>query len=106
MIGQLRERITIQTLASTADTGGGISASFSDSETIHARIKPTNGKEVYAQGKVQDRVTHEILIRHNTSVTPKTRIKYGTRFFNVRAVLNIDERDRYMKVLAEEGAPS
>tara|TARA_R100000655_G_scaffold77938_1_gene117272 strand:- start:10959 stop:11279 length:321 start_codon:yes stop_codon:yes gene_type:complete len=106
MIGQLRESITIQTLASTKDTGGGISANFADSETIHARIKPTNGKEVFQQGVVQDRVTHEIFIRYNSSVTAKTRIKYGSRFFNIRSVINIDERDRYMKLLAEEGVAS
>ena len=102
-IGSMREQITIQTLGTTRDSGGGISSDYSDSQTIQASIKPLNGKEVYKQGKLQDNVTHEIMIRHNSSVTAKDRIKFGSRFFNIRSVMNVDERSRYMKILAEEG---
>ena len=80
-IGSMREQITIQTLGTTRDSGGGISSDYSDSQTIQASIKPLNGKEVYKQGKLQDNVTHEIMIRHNSSVTAKDRIKFGSRFF-------------------------
>ena len=102
-IGSMREQITIQSLGTTRDTGGGISSNYSDSQTIQASIKPLNGKEVYKQGKLQDNVTHEIMIRFNSSVTAKNRIKLGSRFFNIRSVINVDERSRYMKILAEEG---
>tara|TARA_Y100001937_G_scaffold50340_2_gene70007 strand:+ start:502 stop:831 length:330 start_codon:yes stop_codon:yes gene_type:complete len=105
-IGSMREQITIQTIGSTRDTGGGISSNYSDSQTVQASVKPVNGKEVFAQGKLQDRVTHEIMIRHNSSVTAKDRIKFGSRFFNIRSVINVDERSRYMKILAEEGVAS
>ena len=102
-IGSMREQITIQNLGTTRDSGGGISSIYSDSQTVQASIKPLNGKEVYKQGKLQDQVTHEIMIRHNSSVTAKDRIKFGSRFFNIRSVINVDERSRYMKILAEEG---
>ena len=102
-IGSMREQITIQSLGTSRDSGGGISSNYSDSQTISASIKPLNGKEVYKQGKLQDHVTHEIMIRHNSSVTAKNRIKIGTRFFNIRSVINLDEISRYMKILAEEG---
>ena len=102
-IGSMREQITIQSLGTTRDTGGGISSNYSDSQTIQASIKPLNGKEVYKQGKLQDHVSHEIMIRFNSSVTAKNRIKLGSRFFNIRSVINVDERSRYMKILAEEG---
>tara|TARA_Y100000114_G_scaffold44835_1_gene40538 strand:+ start:28598 stop:28927 length:330 start_codon:yes stop_codon:yes gene_type:complete len=105
-IGSMREQITIQTIGSTRDTGGGISSNYSDSQTVQASVKPVNGKEVFAQGKLQDRVTHEIMIRYNVSVTPKNRIKFGSRIFNIRSVLNVNERSRYMKILAEEGVAS
>ena len=43
------------------------------------------------------------MIRFNSSVTAKNRIKLGSRIFNIRSVLNVNERSRYMKILAEEG---
>ena len=44
-IGSMREQITIQSLGTSRDSGGGISSNYSDSQTISASIKPLNGKD-------------------------------------------------------------
>lgn len=102
-IGSLKKRLEIQTNANSVDAGGGISSDFSTSQTVWGALKPLSGKEVFTQGQVQKNVTHEIIVRYNSSLTTANRIKFGTRLFNVRSVIDLEERGEYFKILAEEG---
>ena len=48
-------------------------------------------------------MTHRVTIRHRDGVTPKMRLKFGTRILNIRAVINAGERNRTLELLCEEG---
>jgi len=102
-VGQLRHQITLQGQGSTRDTGGGISAGFTTIATVYADIKPKSGKEVYKQGKLIGSVSHEITVRYRTDISNGSRIKIANKLFNIRAIINVDERDRFLKLLCEEG---
>lgn len=41
-------------------------------------------------------------IRYTNGITSKMRIKFGTRLFNIRAVVNIDEKNELLELTAEE----
>ena len=102
-VGQLRHPITLQGQGTTRDAGGGISSGWSDIATIYADIRPKTGKEVYTQGKGVGSVSHEITVRYRTDITNASRISYDSKLFNIRAIINVDERDRFLKLLCEEG---
>lgn len=101
--GQLRSRIELQSETVTADGYGGQSRSWITYATVWADLFPTNGSERFQHGKVEDLVTHRCIIRGRTDVQAKHRVKFGTRTFNIRAVLNLNERGAYNELHLEEG---
>ena len=102
-IGKMRYRVKVENSTNTRDAGGGISQSFSPVTYIYANIKPTNANSTYRQGMVQEKVTHEVTIRYMNNISTNSRVTYGTRNFNVKGIVNVDERDRFLKLLCEEG---
>jgi SPP1 family predicted phage head-tail adaptor len=52
--------------------------------------------------QMQTPVTHKITMRYNASVTSATRLKFGTRIFAIKEVINVEERSRYLVVKAIE----
>jgi SPP1 family predicted phage head-tail adaptor len=102
-IGKFRHFITLQGQGTTRDSGGGISSGFSTIASVYANVVPKSGKEIYKRGKLVGSVTHEITIRYRTDITNASRISFNNKLFNIRSIINIDERDRYLKLMCEEG---
>ena len=105
-IGRLRYKVDLQKATDTSDGGGGRSQAYNTIAQIFADIRPQSGAEQYRQGKVQDRTTHNIFIRHRADISTAYRIKFENRLFNIRQIINIDERDRFYKLVCNEGEVS
>jgi SPP1 family predicted phage head-tail adaptor len=105
-IGRLRYKVDLQKATDTADGGGGRSQAYSNIAQIYADIRPQSGTEQYRQGKVQDKTTHNIFVRHRADISTAYRIKYENRLFNIRQIINVDERDRFLKLVCDEGVVS
>jgi SPP1 family predicted phage head-tail adaptor len=103
VIGKLRERVTLQSEQSVSDGGGGQVVAWTDVATVWAAIEPLTGRERRAAGRLESVLTHKVTIRHLAGVTAKMRVAAGARVFNVRAVVNPAERDRWLELLCEEG---
>lgn len=103
--GTLRNRITFQEEAETADDGGGYALAWTNITTapsVWASIEALSGREALRAMQLEHPVSHQIICRHRTDITAKMRIKYGTRMFNIRAVLLDENQKRFMTILAEE----
>ena len=106
MIGKLRHRLTIQQSRRIGDGGGGSEGSWDDPikvATVWGSVKPLSGNERLRAMQLEARVSHRITIRYRTGITTAMRVLFGTRLFNIRAVLNLDERNRWLDIMAEEG---
>ena len=99
----MRYRIKVENATNTRDAGGGMSQAYNSAAFVYANIKPTNANSSYRQGMVQEKVTHEITMRFMKNIGTNSRISYGTRLFDVKGIINVDERDRFLKLLCEEG---
>lgn len=94
-----RNRIEIQSATTTDDGYAGFSTAWEKLDVqgeVWAQIKPTSGNETFANQELQSRATHKIMVRYqsqlaDTETTAKYRIKYGTRYFTVEAVINLHE---------------
>jgi len=42
-------------------------------------------------------------VRYRTDITNASRISFDSKLFNIRAIINVDERDRFLKLLCEQG---
>ena len=103
MIGKLRNRVTIQQEGKTSDGQGGYSLGWTALDTVWCRITPIRGEERIQAGGLESSVTHRARIRYRSDVTAGMRLLLGSTAYNIRAVLNPDERKQYLLMDVEEG---
>lgn len=103
--GRLRHRIRIEEQLRTPDGIGGAASVWTPVAEVWAEITPLAGREVSASGGIEGRVTHELRLRHRDGVTPAMRAVLGARVFEIRAVVDVGERRRFLRLLAEERTP-
>jgi len=104
--GLLRHRVTIQQLVSASpqqDAGGEPDESWSAVATVWGAVEPLRGRELFAAQQVSSEVTGLIRIRYRAGVTPKMRCVFGTRNYDILAVVDPLERHREMQLLVREG---
>ena len=92
--GELRHRVTIQENTPARDSLGQAVSSWTDLEKRWAQVLPLAGRELEIARQVNAQISHQITMRHGSSVTAEHRIKYGSRTFNVNSVVTEGERDR------------
>jgi SPP1 family predicted phage head-tail adaptor len=103
-IGTLRKRVTLQAETPTSDGSGGYALAWTNVATAWAEIKPISGKKIFIDGHLEGHVTHHVTMRYQSGVTTDMRLTYNGRVFNIHAVLNTDESNRWLELLVEEGA--
>jgi|TARA_R100000479_G_C6371370_1_gene197205 SPP1 family predicted phage head-tail adaptor len=104
LIGQLRNRIALQSLSPTTDAGGGQSVSFSTATTVWAKVENLSGTENSFGDQIEDRSNYRFTIRYYSSLTPKFRISYNSKTFNIQHISSVLEgKERYQVIRAEEG---
>ncbi len=105
-IGALRHHLTIEAERPVADTGGGQGDPWANPLTVAAvwgRVEPLSGNERLRALQLEDSVSHRVTIRYRDGVTARMRVVFGNRVFNIRAVINPEERNRFLELLCEEG---
>lgn len=101
--GQLRHRVTIQEPIRAKDAGGGSTRTWTNVATVGAKIEPLKGMERLRAMQIEDSVTHKVTIRYRSGVKAAQRLLFGTRAFNIRAALNLEERNLWLELLCDEG---
>lgn len=101
--GKLRHLIELQTNQGTKQNGdGSLIEDWRTVEKTWSEITPLTGRALERAMQVAGTVSHEISLRYLPSVTKKHRIKFGDRIFGIGAVMNVDERNRELKLLCSE----
>ena len=103
-IGPLNKRVTIQTATESRDSHGDVAQTWATHATVWAAIEPLSGSERIVAQQAEAFTTHRVRIRYLSTVTSDMRVLYGTRYFNIESVLNIDERGEEMHLLCQEAA--
>lgn len=75
---------------------------WTDGVTVFALVEPLSGQEIVAQTQVQADATHRIRMRGRSDVSVLSRLKFGTRFFEVTEVRNLEERGVWLEVICRE----
>lgn len=101
-IGRLRRRLTLEAASRTPDGGGGAAESWSAIAQVRVDIRPKGGGEGVDADALSGHVSHEITLRYRSGVVPAMRFVSGTRRFEILAVIDIDERRRWLKCLCVE----
>jgi SPP1 family predicted phage head-tail adaptor len=100
----LNRRITIEQPVNSGDGAGGATVSWSDVATLFANIEPQRGSFSSNGFREQSEITHRVTIRYLAGLSSKMRVKYGSRYFNIRAIVNEDEKNERLILICQEGA--
>lgn len=101
--GMLRHHVTVERLTLTPDGIGGSSSTWATLYKPWAHIEPASGWEKLAGMQLESPITHTIYIRYNANIKPRDRISFRGRYYNIRSVIDIEERHIWMELKAEEG---
>ncbi len=85
--GRLRHRIQLQHATETQDTTGDPVRRYTTYATVWASIQPVRGAEYFTAQQAGASRQHEVRIRYRDDVEETDRIVYGSRTFEVEAVL-------------------
>jgi len=102
--GVLRHVILIQRLIDSVGSMGQVVHTWANLLDTRAYVKPLTGGEWYITEKIRNEVTHQLVIRdpRNERFTGKDRIIFGSRIFDIVSVLNFEEREMHLIILAKE----
>ena len=109
--GFLRRRIELQRKTSTPDGAGGSTKGFETYDTVFAEWRPLSGKDRLQAEQIQSAVGYRVLIRFKPSPTnpqapfvkAEDRILYKGRPYNIRAVIDVEDRRRWLELDVESG---
>jgi SPP1 family predicted phage head-tail adaptor len=101
--GKLKNTIIIERAILTADGLGGNTTQWGTVGTIKAWIKPTSGNERLSQDRLEATTTHRIYVRFTSVIKTSDRINFNGRYMQIRALINMEERDKWLEIYADEG---
>ena len=102
MIGKLRHQISLLKPIIVKDALGQEIEKFEVHKTVWASIEPLSGKEYFSAKQVNSEATIKITIRYVESLLPHWVVQFGHRIFNIEAIINFEERNRYLQLLCSE----
>lgn len=100
--GKKNKLITIQQLAQTTTDGGEVTETPLNVATTLAAIEPLTATEQWKAKQSQATTTHTITIHYLNGITSRMRATWNGRTFNFESVINVDEANRGMVILATE----
>lgn len=101
-VGLMRERVEVLSRSVSQDSYGGSGQAWTPLGEVWGKVEPLSGRELWQAQQVRPDVTHRVTIRHYPGLTPRHRLKLGTRVFEVQSVLNLEERGRVTECLCVE----
>ncbi len=100
--GELRHRVTLEALQRVTDDGGGFTEDWVPVAVLSADLRPICGNERVEAARLAGSISHEVVLRYRAGVVPAMRLRKGTRLFHILAVIDVEERRRWLKCLCEE----
>jgi SPP1 family predicted phage head-tail adaptor len=100
--GDLHHRVAIERQVLSPDGAGGASAAWEIAGYAWVDIRTGGGDERLDVDAETRRVSHEIWLRYREDVSAANRIRFGARLFDIEAVVDPDQRRRWLRMLCQE----
>ncbi|MGE7604939.1 phage head closure protein [Peribacillus sp. NPDC097675] len=98
----MNHRITFQKKTVVVDDLGWQEEVIQDFKSVWCAIKTVQGREYFAAASTQNENTYRFVIRHMDGLHPSMKIKYDARLFEIESILNDDEANRTITIIAKE----
>lgn len=100
--GALNHRMSLESLLETADGIGSLDKQFQPVDTVWAAIEPKRHDQRLLAQQIDEQATHIVTIRFRSDVATGWRFRKGARSFEIVAIVDPDERGRYLQCHTEE----
>jgi len=103
-IGDLIDRVTLQTRVLTAPTGGSAfyTVDFTGTE-IWSMIETKNGTDFFDGVDEQRLITHDVYVHFDSTITAESWILMeSTERLDILQVVNLDQRSLFMKLVCTD----
>ena len=101
-VGKLKNLVTIEELVKSKDEAGGRVEEWSEFVKAWCSLRPVSGNEKWYSNERHAEVTHQILTRYIDGLKPTMRIVAKDRIFNIESVINMDEANKTLLIVAKE----
>lgn len=103
-IGEMRERVTLQSPLLEPDGAGGADVSWDDEATVWAKVETLSGDERVSGERLAPRARLRLTIRHREGLNTAMRVLWKTRPLDIRAIRDPDGRKQFLILDCEEAA--
>ena len=101
--GDLRRRVTIEQQTTTQDAAGQQQTSWTPLRSCWANIRNASSKDVYAAAGFVCELSLFITVRYTAQpISSAMRVSYGSRTFQVQAVVDPDEANVVLQLMCLE----
>ena len=81
----------VQEKTESDDGRGGTALAWATKFHINGKMSALKGYEQIRGLSLQDKITHRVETWYDDRITTAHRLKYGSRFFNIRFIENIND---------------
>ena len=101
--GILREPVTVQRQVSVSDGMGGQAIQWIDLYTTRADVRPLSGREAVQAMQLQASITHRVYMRYRADLTAADRLVIRGNPLQIRAIINVELRNRWLELSCDAG---
>jgi len=100
--GELRHRLTFQSVTRARNAEMEFVETWADYITVWGAVLPNAGRKYYEALQANAEVSGEVRVRYRSDIDATMRIKHGTRYLRIVSIKNPQERDREMVIYYRE----
>jgi SPP1 family predicted phage head-tail adaptor len=100
--GLLRHQITIQTSTVSRDSSGSTIDTWATYAVVMAAYEPQSGSESFKEDQEQATQTVKYRIRFLAGITPKMRVLFDSRVFDILSVIDVGGRNKQLHLVCSE----
>ncbi|EKN68069.1 phage head closure protein [Schinkia azotoformans] len=101
--GLFRNKIVIQSFSEKKDELGQILKEWTNTYNLWVMIRTIQGTEYIEASATQNQDTTRFVIRFMKNIEPTMRIVYKNKIYNIISVINDDEADKTLTIIAKSG---
>lgn len=100
---KMRHRITfLKPMGTYKNSMGESVPKYSELRTVWAFVAPKTGREYDEAQKLRAETTYNIHTRYFSDITAEMQIRFNDRILKIESVLNINERNEELQIVASE----
>jgi len=99
----LRHRVSLQRKQNNSDGVGGSTITWVEYATPWCKITPKTGGEKLYLGRLDAQGLSSVVMRYRADIVASDKLVFKGQDFQIRSIINVEERNKYTELLIERG---